>query len=309
MIRIKYLLFLLLLLSGSQWGIAQQQVAIPGDRAGDPETWVSADEALRYFILLGNVNGVKEAITKGANVNAYPLPLMQAVSGMCQQNNVAIVAYLLKGGASIDPPGDENPLCHAILNATSQYDVFLKEKMEMLILTPEQKTIHQQRYQEFMQVARLLLQKGANPNGRVPNSTADTPLKIAAGAGCLEAVKLLLQYKADVHAKLAGAPLMNEPAGGTIAWGMAANAAAFKARQAMGLAADTRSQATTFQQEVKKGQDKWPAIFNEYTEIVELLISKGAIVQVQYKGITPLQQALQLGIIPMAAALKAAGAR
>ena len=258
-------------------------------------------------IMEGNTDGVKEALKNGADLNIHTdfgSPLSAACSNLCSKNNYEIVELLIANGADVNYPvnfgGFNGALGYATFAATSLY--FQKKYQQQDVRD----------HNEFIKIMELLLKKGAKPDGVQFNEEDITPLMVAAGAGCLEAVQLLLKNGA-----LAKEPpqftkgyemgLMNLAAGGPVAWTSAFMHGAAKSPL---LSNESVKQNVKAWDEIKKSyHEQRPSLFDEYTEIVRLLISKGVSVNVKCKGITPLAQAQDLNITPMINLLKKAGAK
>lgn len=231
------------------------QTAIKTDMEG---ITLPANSMLRLAIMEGNIDGVKEAIKNGEDINVHTdilgSPLAGACSRFCAKNNYEIVELLIANGADVNYPvttyeGYNGALGFATWRAGELY----KQSKE------------NRDYKEFIKIMELLLKKGAKPDGVNYNEDLMTPLMVAAFTGCLESLQLLLEYGATVKDPRSGAPSL-------MIWATRGGTA-------------------------------------EHTEIVRLLISKGANVHVKYEGETPLSQAKALKLTPMINLLQKAGAK
>ncbi len=293
--------------------LKQQMLAVPG--------WgtVNANKALEIFLMQGDLEGVKNAVDAGADVNMITdeggrygstSALGKASSLLCGRNNLLIVTYLLDKGAKINVNGAGSALYNATSMASMIYSEKFKAKFFPDYLLSQENVVYGNRYNEFLEIIKFLLQKGIKVDGDITNGRGNTPLMEATNNGCLEIVKLLLLNGADVKIKaVEDYQLISGAAGYIYTWSLAAGTFALKGRQALGIQIENAAHFEGEISDIKKDQAKWIEAFSEYTEIMKLLIAKGANVNVNYKSITPLQQAQAYHLAPMINMLKSAGAR
>lgn len=286
-------------------------------KEGNVEYSISPNAKLFEAITEGKIDEVKQAIKDGADMNVhqelYGSPLTLACtspSGLvpgCAKNNYEIAELLIAGGA------DVNYSVRLLLGGGMEYNGALAFATNTATgLYFEQKyfqTKVERDYKEFIKIMELLLKKGAKPDGVNFNEVTHTPIMLAADNGCLEAVQLLLKYRASVKDPpnyLMG--LMNYAAGGNLAWINAFSLQGAKEMKGIGVGIGDKQQEKELEQMKKYFQEKGAAD-TDYTEIVRLLVAKGANVNVKRKGITPLMQAKSLNAKTMISLLQKAGAK
>lgn len=261
-----------------------------------------ANGMLNIAIMEGNIEGVKEAIKNGADINVHAdmlgSPLVGACTYLCAKNNYEIAELLIANGADVNYPVPYGPeefngaLAYAVNTAGELY--FAKKYTQGKV---------DRDYKDFIKIMELLLKKGAKPDGVKFKETNASPLKIAAWSGCLEAVQLLLKNGATVKDSNPGENAL-------MLWASSVGGIGFAALRidgAIGLKMGNKRGKEL--EETKKSIPKGDAYYAEYTEIVRLLISKGANVNVSYEGATPLRFAKALKITQMINLLQKAGAK
>lgn len=307
---------------------------------------LKSSEALEFALTIGNLDWVKIAVKGGANVNKTikgETCLTMATSLNCK-NNLAIVTYLIENGAQISGQKGAVALDKAVETATFLSGSVIMSKIYDIKgnlsrnKVSEEEAAYKERYPEFVEIIKLLLNRGAKVDGEV-NSKGEgyTPLMKAVAFGDLGLVKILMQNGASmkiIPSESSGAkPLMllatanihceqfemnvivdlyralhktNTPekkAEASILDGIIDPA------QLRIIYASMNQVGTNEAQKIKDNQDKWIDLFHDYTEITKLLISKGVNVNEKHKGISPLDQAEGYYNTPMINALVAAGAK
>ncbi|HEV8079927.1 MAG TPA: ankyrin repeat domain-containing protein [Chitinophagaceae bacterium] len=284
-------------------------------KEGNVEYTISPNTQLFDAIKEGNVDAVKQAIKNGADMNVnkelYGSPLTLACTPPsdfifgCAKNNYEIAELLIANGADVNYSvplfGFGMEYNGALAFATeSAAGLYYKQKYFQ--------TKVERDYKEFIKIMELLLKKGAMPDGIKFNEVMKTPIMLAADNGCMEAVQLLLKYGASVKDPpnfVMG--LMNYAAGGSILWTYAMTVKVGKMQTDQGIGDNPADKEE--KEKIKKLLEKNIALADEYTEIVRVLIAKGANVNVKCKGVTPLIQAKSMNITAMINLLKKAGAK
>lgn len=190
-------------------------------RGADPNAMMkSGPTALVMFCEMGDpalshLEAIKLLVEKGADVNgrAKPGEALTPLQSAAKQGTVDVVKFLLKSGADINRPGAGNatPLMMAALKA--QLEV-VRELLAAgadvkpqavdggtafllaFATDPARGAPEAPEVKRRLQIAQLLLDKGADVNGRVPPE-GQTVLIVAAQFGEVELVKFLLAHQAD----------------------------------------------------------------------------------------------------------------
>ncbi len=118
----------------------------------------------------GDLAGVKKLIQEKADVNVQQADGATAIEWAAYRNDLALTDVLIAAGADVKKANREG--------ATPMYLASIRGSALML---------------------DRLLKAGANPNETGPQG--ETPLMLASRAGNLDAMKVLLEHKADVNAK------------------------------------------------------------------------------------------------------------
>jgi ankyrin repeat protein len=316
----------------------ERMVEIPGLGS------LKSSEALEYALTIGNLDMVKIAVEGGADVNKArkvecPLVMASAYNG---KNNLAIVRYLLENGAVLSGHNGAAALDMAVNAAGTLRTFDLATKVQnVAVQKPENNTSHEERdYQarhpEFVEIIKLFLKHGAKVDGIVnERGEGNTPLRKAVASGDLKIVKILLEHGASTKIKFheGFAPLMMAATANQFCEDLGMNyiVAYYKSlhqskapeKKAVPSILDgmidpaqlaiiygSMNQSNTHQaQRIKDNQAKWIDLFQDYTEITKLLISKGVNVNEKHLGASPLDQAKGYYNTPMINALVAAGAK
>jgi ankyrin repeat protein len=169
----------------------------------NPTDYSQEAPILEFAILSGDVNMIKLLVDKGADINAA-----KALNAAVMMNNIEAVKLFLKHGASVNLPdvGGETALHNAVEDGQIQMIKLLLEHganidaKNELDETPLHSFIHLPYEVEpkLLEVAKLLLDKGANPN---TISHGKPLLNDAVDYGAEEFVKLLLEKGANVNSK------------------------------------------------------------------------------------------------------------
>lgn len=307
---------------------------------------LKSSEALEFALTIGNLDWVKIAVKGGADVNESlkgETSLTMATSLNCI-NNLAIVTYLLENGAQVSGRKGAAALDKAVETATFLsgsvimsriYDI--KGNLSRNKISEEEAT-YKERYPEFVEIIKLLLNKGANVDGELDSKGEGyTPLMKAVALGDLGLVKILMQNGASTRikpSKISGIkPLMLLATANIHCEQFEMNVivdlyralhktkAPEKKAEAsildgiidpaqLAIIYGSMNQTSTNEgQKIKDNQANWIDVFENYTEITKLLISKGVNVNEKHNGVSPLDQAKGYYNTPMINALVAAGAK
>ena len=160
-----------------------EEVKLVLDTGLDPNAKESekGQTALMWAAAEGHPDVVELLIQRGANVNAASKKGFTPLIFATMKNDAATIRHLIKAGA--DP----------------NYALPDEDKTKMLVVAGAYHSTD---------AAIALLDGGANPN--VADRTGKTPLHLAAQSGALDLVKKLISKGADLNAKTAKAPTVEE---------------------------------------------------------------------------------------------------
>jgi ankyrin repeat protein len=152
----------------------------------------------------GHVEVVRSLLRCGADVNARGYWDQSPLQRASRSGHLMVVQCLLEHGADANFQ-DRNlftPLSHAVLQGHFEIvgvllehnaDVDLPDKYGFTLLH------NASTYSKGLEIVRLLLKFGANPNAR--NNKRQTPLHLVSSWGRMEAAHILLAHGADVYAE------------------------------------------------------------------------------------------------------------
>lgn len=167
----------------------------------------------------GDLAKVSKLLSQGADVNFRDETTWAAITIATALNHKDIVASLIKAGANVDILSEESfaftPLKMAVfmghkdivqmlVNAGANVNATNNREGEKAALTPLFFLIASDCNQDtYTDILKILLKAGANPNPAKGeyNESFITPLMVATSLGNIEAVKLLIEYGADVNYK------------------------------------------------------------------------------------------------------------
>lgn len=157
--------------------------------------------ALQAAILAGHEDIVALLLAKGADPDLHALDTTPLLIAAAYNGHERIVSLLLEQGANVDVTSEGwTAMHHAVVNGHADIIPFLvqcgadvnRQDAESN-QTPLQKALEE----NAVEVVRVLLEYGANPNQTVPPNSP--PLARAAREGYLEIVQLLITFEADVN--------------------------------------------------------------------------------------------------------------
>lgn len=161
------------------------------------------DTALTLACAGGHLKAVQLLLNRGADVNAADLEGVSGLIKACRGGHAPVVKLLLEKGAEIktNTGGDlERQLVIASVRGDDrEVKRILEQRVRVDAVTTSGDTaLTLASGLENLEVIKLLVQRGANPNFRPPNGV--TPLPAAAGRGRTGVVRSLSALGADVHA-------------------------------------------------------------------------------------------------------------
>uniref|UniRef100_A0A8B9HNG8 Ankyrin 1, erythrocytic a n=1 Tax=Astyanax mexicanus TaxID=7994 RepID=A0A8B9HNG8_ASTMX len=169
-------------------------------------TTKKGNTALHIAALAGQEQVVTELVNYGANVNAQSQKGFTPLYMAAQENHLEVVKFLLENGANQSIPTEVKPSAVSLANSYS-FPLYLSTNASHITLknvcsfitatgfTP----LHIAAHYENLNVAQLLLNRGANVNFTPKNGI--TPLHIASRRGNVIMVRLLLDRGATIDAK------------------------------------------------------------------------------------------------------------
>lgn len=193
----------------------------------DADAWTECEghTALHFAVASGHLTVLRVLLDSLASPNVHNFYDESPLSSAIHDNNINAIKHLLKARAQCDfhtsggapgdsldaaaasfAPGDSSrpPSASAVLRATQRNSQ--RELVEELVVAgaevsakdaDENQALHVAVNQGSMRVARLLLEKRADPN--CANKELRTPMHFAAGASVGRAVRALAEYRADVN--------------------------------------------------------------------------------------------------------------
>eukprot|EP00798_Chlamydomonas_sp_ICE-L_P017210 gene17210-23530_t len=154
-------------------------------------------------VAIGNKEKFEGYLRMGANPNVVNVDGRTALHMACRggQQHMDLVDVLLHYGAQ---PSTRDTFGHTpLLEAVDQGHLHILESLlnkdASLNLEPTVELRHMMKIVSVANNARLrmFLRAGANPN--ISNCIGRTPMHLAARMGCLQALKALVEYGADIH--------------------------------------------------------------------------------------------------------------
>lgn len=151
---------------------------------------------------LGYTPIVRRLLDAKANVNIQTRRGQTALMVAAENGYIDIVRLLLSRGANpyIVDSEKENALYHAVARGHSEIISELVHAMDLRTTRHGVQPLIIASYRGHVDLVRLLLSRGVNPNARSPN-TGNTPLMIAAQARQPEIMRVLIEGGANVQLK------------------------------------------------------------------------------------------------------------
>ena len=171
----------------------------------------------------GNIDDVKEALNKGANIHAKDPEENSSLHHAVWKKHTEVSRFLIKKGANVD---GQNViyLTPLLLTKTLFYSPYMRDLADEVLLDAAEKgdfdrvqealcdganihaqdknentALHHATCDKHTKITQYLLERGADPNAK--NCVNCTPLHCAAGAGDVLGAELLIEKKAKINVK------------------------------------------------------------------------------------------------------------